>query len=151
MIGGETRLGAWCRKIEAALGAAAGAGARIAPADFPAVLEWIRDDVPLSVVERAIDETARRQRGRGQPVRIRVAYLDADVRRAWRALRLRLGPSGVGGRREPVDPQEVDADARRRNRIVTLKLAIERHGDRAGAAELAAWREELAGLEAEEG
>ena len=147
---GETRLGTWCRRIEAALAAAAGAPGRIGPADFPTVLEWIRDDVPLGVVERAIDETARRQRGRGQQVRIHVAYLDADVRRAWRALRRRLGPSGGGAQREPARPREVDVDAERRNRIVTLRLAIDRHGDRAGAAELAAWREELAGLEAGE-
>ena len=65
---------------------------RIIGPDFPVVLEWIRDDVPLSVVERAIDETAARQRGRRQPVRIRVAYLDRDVRRtapAWLSTRCR--------------------------------------------------------------
>ena len=65
---------------------------RIIGPDFAVVLEWIRDDVPLSVVERAIDETAARPRGRGQPVRIRVAYLDRDVRRIADGYRRRRGP-----------------------------------------------------------
>ena len=56
------------------------------------MLEWIRDDIPLSVVERAINETAARQRGRGRPVRIRVAYLDRDVRRMAAEHRRRCGP-----------------------------------------------------------
>ena len=89
---GETRLGAYCRKIEAALHAAAGAPARITGPDFAVVLEWIRDDVPLSAVERAIGETAKRQRGRGQPVRIRVAYLDRDARGIEAGRRRRVGP-----------------------------------------------------------
>ena len=124
----------------------------IAAPDVPVVLEWIRDDVPLSVVEKAIDETAKRQRGRGQQVRIRVAYLDIDVRRIWRVLRRRLGPCGAD-RRERMRPQpgEGDRDRARRNRIATLRLAIERHGARAKAGDLKAWRDEMAGLEAEEG
>ena len=73
MTTGETRLGAYCRKLEAALQRASGGPARITGPDFAVVLEWIADDVPLSVVEKAIAETAERQRGRGQQVRIRVA------------------------------------------------------------------------------
>ena len=44
------------------------------------------------MVERAINETAERQRGRGQQVRIRVAYLDRDVRRIADGHRRRSGP-----------------------------------------------------------
>ena len=93
MTSGETRLGAYCRKLEAALLRASGGPiARITGPDFAVVLEWIEGDIPLSVVEKAIGETAERQRGRGQQVRIRVAYLDRDVRRIADGYRRRRGP-----------------------------------------------------------
>ena len=92
MTAGETRLGAYCRRIEAALQVGEGSPGRITGPDFAVVLEWIEDDVPLSVVEQAIKETAARQRGRGQQVRIRVAYLNRDVRRIAAGHRRRRGP-----------------------------------------------------------
>ena len=93
MTTGETRLGAYCRKLEAALLKASGGPlARITGPDFAVVLEWLEGDIPLSVVEQAIGETAERQRGRGQQVRIRVAYLDRDVRRIAEGYRRRQGP-----------------------------------------------------------
>ena len=93
MTTGETRLGAYCRKLEAALLKASGGPlARITGPDFAVVLEWLEGDIPLSVVERAIAETAERQRRRDQQVRIRVAYLDRDVRRIADEHRRRQGP-----------------------------------------------------------
>ena len=91
MTAGETRLGAYCRQLEAALQRASGGPARITGPDFAVVLEWIRDEVPVAAVEKAIAETAVRQRGRGQQVRIRAAYLARDVRRIDAARRRRVG------------------------------------------------------------
>ena len=143
----------YCRDVEAMLLRASGGPlARITGPDFAVVQGWIDDAIPLSVVGRAIDETAERQRGRGRPVRIRAAYLDRDVRRLAAELRRQLGPRR-GERCDdtpagPVAPSRINEDAERRSRMTTLRLAIERHADRAGAGDLQAWRDELAALEA---
>lgn len=74
--------------------------ARITGADFAAVLEWAQAGIPLSVVGRAIDDTVERLRTRGRPARIRVALLDADVRRVEAERRRAVGPgSGASGAR----------------------------------------------------
>ena len=144
----------YCRDVEAMLLRVSGGPlGRIAGSDFAVIQGWISDGIPLSVVGRAIDETAERQRGRGRPVRIRAAYLDRDVRRIAAELRRQLGPR----RREPDDtpagpvaPDQIDRNTERRRRMTTLQLAIEQHGDRAAAGDLQAWRDELAALEAKE-
>ena len=145
-------VGAYCRGVEAALARVSdGPLARLHGVNFAAVQGWHDSGIPLSIVERAIEETAERQRGRGQPVRIRVEFLDRDVRRMADEHRRRIGPQRRGERPEhPVEPLEGSEDGKRRARMATLSLAIERHGDRASAADLEAWRAELADLEAQE-
>ena len=86
----------YCAGVEAAVQRRIrGPLARITGADFAVVLEWARAGIPLSVVERAIDDTVERLRSRGRPAWIRVALLDADVLRVERERRRAVGP-GAG-------------------------------------------------------
>ena len=83
----------YCAAVEQALRRrTTGHLTRITGADFSVVLGWAQDGVPLGVVERAMDDTAERQRSRGQAPRIRVAFLDGDVRRCEREYRRAAGP-----------------------------------------------------------
>ena len=94
-------------------------------------------------------------------MRIRVAYLDRDVRRLADELRRAVGPAATrtraapaerdtkADRQAPAEPAGIDRRAEHRARMTTIELAIERHGDRASAGELRAWREELAALQEE--
>ena len=112
--------GAYCRDVESYLCRQNGGHLiRIVGPAFELVCAWHAQQIPLSVVFRAIDRTVERRASspsRRRPVRIEFCEADVlDLFDEWRRA------VGVAGRDEP------DADARRRNpRGTSLPAHLER-------------------------
>lgn len=135
----------YCRQVEAHLTRVNGGHlVRVVGPGFALVKQWADEEIPLSVVFRAIEQKAERHAAGASKRPLRIEFCEADVRALFadwrRAIGVPSSPATESGRHEPAAPTEsvesADSTTKRRSVPKAIDRAIDRLGRLAGRLEL---------------
>lgn len=67
----------------------------VTPADYSQACAWERQGIPLSIVQKVIQDKAQRSQGKGWLPSLRLDWLDAEVQDAYQLWKHMVGPQAA--------------------------------------------------------
>jgi hypothetical protein len=125
-----TSVNDYCREVEKHLTRVSGGHlVKVAGPGFALVKSWQEQGIPLSVVQRAIDQKAERhQRGAGGRGRaLRIEFCADDVQELFEDWKRAIGVHGASEDESPVGPSDLELG---RNEGVSRKPSLSKHLER---------------------